>query len=39
MQVKDTGRVATVIVSGLPQKADHDLIVEALTIFRDRNKP
>lgn len=28
------GSVATVTVSGLPQKADHDLVVEALTSFR-----
>ncbi len=32
--VKDTGHVATATVSGLPQKADHDLVVEALTTFR-----
>lgn len=36
--VKDTGHVATATVSGLPQKADHDLVVEALTLIRDRNK-
>lgn len=35
--VKDAGHVATATVSGLPQKADHDLVVEALTFFRDRN--
>ena len=34
--VKGTGHVATATVSGLPQKADHDLVVEALTLFRDR---
>lgn len=32
--VKGTGQVATVTVSGLPQKADHDLVVEALIAFR-----
>jgi uncharacterized protein (UPF0303 family) len=32
--VKGTGPVATVTVSGLPQKADHELVVEALTSFR-----
>ncbi|GAP55176.1 UPF0303 protein RHE_CH02903 [Arthrobacter sp. Hiyo6] len=31
--VKGTGHVATVTVSGLPQKADHNLVVEALTSF------
>jgi uncharacterized protein (UPF0303 family) len=31
--VKGTGHVATLTVSGLPQKADHDLVVEALTLF------
>lgn len=36
--VKGTGQVATVTVSGLPQKADHDLVVEALTSFH-RNQP
>ncbi|RKR13769.1 heme-degrading domain-containing protein [Arthrobacter oryzae] len=36
--VNDTGHVATATVSGLPQKADHDLVVEVLTLFRDRNK-
>lgn len=29
--VRGTGMVATVTVSGLPQKADHDLVVEALS--------
>jgi uncharacterized protein (UPF0303 family) len=29
--VRGTGPVATVTVSGLPQRADHDLVVEALT--------
>ncbi|MET3922776.1 heme-degrading domain-containing protein [Arthrobacter sp. UYEF20] len=33
LYVKGTGAVATVTVSGLPQKADHDLVVEALTSF------
>lgn len=33
IKVKGTGRVATVTVSGLPQKEDHDLVVEALTLF------
>jgi uncharacterized protein (UPF0303 family) len=32
--VTGTGPVATVTVSGLPQKADHDLVVEALDSFR-----
>jgi uncharacterized protein (UPF0303 family) len=36
--VKGTGHVATVTVSGLPQKDDHDFVVEALTSFRDRIK-
>jgi uncharacterized protein (UPF0303 family) len=31
--VRGTGPVATVTVSGLPQKADHDLVVEALATF------
>jgi uncharacterized protein (UPF0303 family) len=31
--VRGTGLVGTVTVSGLPQKADHDLIVEALSLF------
>lgn len=31
--VKGTGHVATVTVSGLPQKADHDFVVEAITSF------
>jgi uncharacterized protein (UPF0303 family) len=35
LYVKETGAVATVTVSGLPQKADHDLVVEALTAFKD----
>ncbi|MBB6402839.1 heme-degrading domain-containing protein [Arthrobacter sp. AZCC_0090] len=34
---RGTGPVATVTVSGLPQKADHELVVEALARFR-RNK-
>ncbi|WP_442542648.1 heme-degrading domain-containing protein [Arthrobacter sp. KN11-1C] len=34
--VKGTGHVATATVSGLPQKADHDLVVEALTTFLNR---
>ena len=32
--LKGTGPVATVTVSGLPQKADHELVVEALTAFK-----
>lgn len=36
--VRGTGPVATVTVSGLPQKADHDLVVEALSKFRRRKK-
>ncbi|BCW72785.1 heme-degrading domain-containing protein [Arthrobacter sp. NicSoilB8] len=35
--VKGTGHVATATVSGLAQKADHDLVVEALTVFRGRS--
>lgn len=34
--VKGTGPMAAVAVSGLPQKADHDLVVEALTLFHGR---
>ncbi|MCU1540430.1 MAG: hypothetical protein JWM01_1377 [Arthrobacter sp.] len=34
LYVKGTGAVATVTVSGLPQKEDHDLVVEALTAFK-----
>lgn len=34
--VKGTGHVATVTVSGLPQKDDHDFVVEALTLFSNR---
>jgi uncharacterized protein (UPF0303 family) len=34
LYVKGTGPVATVTVSGLPQKADHELVVEALTAFK-----
>lgn len=36
--VKGTGQVATVTVSGLPQKADHDLVVEALISFRRKTE-
>lgn len=36
--VRGTGQVATVTVSGLPQKEDHDLVVEALAKFRRRKK-
>lgn len=36
--VEGTGHVATATVSGLPQKADHDLVVEALTSFRNRSQ-
>ena len=36
--VKGAGHVATATVSGLPQKADHDLVVEALTLFLNRSK-
>jgi uncharacterized protein (UPF0303 family) len=32
--VRGVGHVATVTVSGLPQKADHDLVVEAFRAFR-----
>lgn len=34
--VKGTGAVATVTVSGLPQKADHELVVEALTALLEQ---
>lgn len=34
--MKGTGHVATVTVSGLPQKDDHDFVVEAFTAFRNR---
>jgi uncharacterized protein (UPF0303 family) len=34
LYLKGTGPVATVTVSGLPQMADHDLVVEALTAFK-----
>lgn len=34
--VRGTGAVATVTVSGLPQKADHELVVEALAEFLGR---
>jgi uncharacterized protein (UPF0303 family) len=34
--VKGTGHVATVTVSGLPQKDDHDFVVKALTLFSNR---
>lgn len=37
LSVKGSGHVATVTVSGLPQKADHDFVVEALRLFRDRS--
>ena len=33
--VMGTGQVATVTVSGLPQKSDHELVVEGLTAFRN----
>lgn len=36
--VRGTGAVAVVTVSGLPQKADHELVVEALTKFSRRKK-
>lgn len=36
--VRGTGPVAVVTVSGLPQKADHELAVEALTKFTRRKK-
>ncbi|OLC75938.1 MAG: hypothetical protein AUH83_07165 [Deltaproteobacteria bacterium 13_1_40CM_4_68_19] len=34
--VKNAGFVGTVTVSGLPQKDDHDLVVEAIREFLDR---
>jgi uncharacterized protein (UPF0303 family) len=36
--VEGTGHVATATVSGLPQKADHDLVVEALLSFRNQSQ-
>lgn len=36
--LRGTGPVAVVTVSGLPQKEDHDLVVEALTKFSRRKK-
>ncbi len=36
--VRGTGPVAIATVSGLPQKADHDLVVEALTLFLCSNQ-
>jgi len=36
--VRGTGHVATVTVSGLPQRDDHDFVVEALTTFHNCNK-
>lgn len=36
LYVKGTGAVGTVTVSGLPQKADHELVVEALRAFAGR---
>lgn len=36
--LRGTGPVAVVTVSGLPQRADHDLVVEALTKFARRKK-
>ena len=36
--VRGTGPVAVVTVSGLPQVADHELVVEALTKFTRRKK-
>lgn len=36
--LRGTGPVATVTVSGLPQKADHELVVEALTKFTRRKR-
>lgn len=36
--VRGTGPVAVVTVSGLPQVADHELVVEALTKFNRRKK-
>lgn len=36
--VRGTGPVAVVTVSGLPQKQDHDLVVQALTKFSRRKK-
>jgi uncharacterized protein (UPF0303 family) len=37
VSVKGAGHVATATVSGLPQKADHDLVVEALRLFQLRS--
>jgi uncharacterized protein (UPF0303 family) len=37
--VRDVGFVGTVTVSGLPQKDDHDLVVEAMREFLARPRP
>ena len=36
--VKNAGFVGTVTVSGLPQKDDHDLVVEAIREFLERKR-
>lgn len=33
IKLRDTGCIGTIIVSGLPQRADHELVVEALAEF------
>lgn len=37
LSVRGSGHVGTVTVSGLPQKADHQLVVEALRLFQLRS--
>ncbi len=37
LTVKDAGIVGSVTVSGLPQRADHELVVEALCALLGRN--
>jgi uncharacterized protein (UPF0303 family) len=39
VNVKGVGFVGTVTVSGLPQKDDHDLVVEAIREFLSRERP
>lgn len=37
LAVEDAGVVGSVTVSGLPQRADHELVIEALCSLLDRN--